>query len=257
MKEPQAVTRRLRNQCVFLSIGQPANPSQTFRSPQDARSSLDWTVVALGRALFAAGGRVIMREHEDYTPMLALLAAEYPLPPVAERAHAEKESPPVHPPLILARPRGGPRSLPVGWDALRRSGLIETPSGAEYVLPELFATIEGLRPLAMIIVGGGEDATEDEEIFRSTSPNGLVIPLGFTGGRAATRRREGGDDLGRRTDDIYSRLGSVGRDWLERRRFEGEPFTKEGVGEPEVAFYSPIQATVQLVVRELIERRMR
>jgi hypothetical protein len=255
LRRSQAAIRCLHGHCVFLSIDEPTRPGETFRSVRDMRSSLDHTVAALGRALFAAGARLIMREHASYTPMLALLAAEYPVPPVAERASSEKEPVSRRSPLILAKPSGDRRPLAPVWETFRQSGLIGELT--EPVLPELTVAVERFHPFAMIMVGGGDDAVEDEAVFRSASPAGLVVPLGFTGGRAAIRSREYDGDLGRRTSEIYTKLETLGRDWASRRRSEGETFSKEAAEERDFATYRPILATVQLLVRDLIERQMR
>jgi hypothetical protein len=259
VRASQAQLRQLEGLSIFLSIGsasvRPAAPS-----PRDRESTFDRTVAALGRALFASGCRLIMRPHPDYTPMLALLAAEYPVAPAAEPRGDERERPTVQPPLVLAGESAAPDGMPRSWRLLRKARLIDGLTDLDDGLPPLAGTLEAMRPFAMIVLGRHRD---DENVYRRMVRGGRVIPLAFASGGSddLEERPDAGADIDPSGNRLYRQLSDLGNIWARERRetlaAEGrEPWPEESAPEG-AAIYRPIQATVQLLVRDLIERRPR
>src|ERR1019366_3795872 len=68
----------LNGSCVFLSASIPdPQRSEAFRQLDDAQREIEQAVIALARAVFAHGGRLVFGGHPTISPLVALVAGEY------------------------------------------------------------------------------------------------------------------------------------------------------------------------------------
>jgi len=186
--------RRLANRIVFLS-GSVPEPDRGFVRVPDAPFVIEQAVVALARAIFAEGGRIVFGAHPSISPLVASVAAEY-FPPNTEATMR---------PVIIYQSEAFKEVLPNDtWD-LHRYGyadLIWTDAkgGEQYKIGEPASRkcpksltemrtqmISDQNPIAMVIVGGMDGVEEELKLFctppRSTMP---VYAALATGGAAST-----------------------------------------------------------------------
>jgi hypothetical protein len=112
----------------------------------------------------------------------------------------------------------------------------------------------------MIVLGRHYD---DESLYRHMVGGGRVVPLAFAGSESVDLGESHDEDanIDPLANQLYGRLSDLRHTWESRRRetlaAEGKEPRREYPLPEGAAIYRPIQATIQLLVRDLIERRPR
>lgn len=174
---------RLKGRTIMLAAGMPEGEPEVRVSGWD----IDQAVVALARAVFAEGGRLLAESDASLTLLLAMIAGEYQTQRFAEGGdHADADLTPsvrVH--------RTGPRSEREREDEalLDRYRLVDFAGRVDdYPLPEKkSARYPRDEPIALVCIGGGESVIEQAHRFASKASYPRPIFALETSGGAAAR----------------------------------------------------------------------
>lgn len=173
---------RLKGRTIMLAAGMPEGELEVRVSGWD----IDQAVVALARAVFAEGGRLLAESDASLTLLLAMIAGEYQTQRFAEGGdHADAD---LTPSVRVHRTR--PRSEREREDEalLDRYRLVDFANHAdEYPLEEKKSALEWRdEPIALVCIGGGDSVIEQAYQFASKSSYlRPIFALKTTGGAAA------------------------------------------------------------------------
>jgi len=185
--------RRLTGRVVFLSGSVPDRDRGFTRVP-NAPFVIEQAVVALARAVFAEGGRIVFGAHPSISPLVASVAAEY-FPPNPEAQIR---------PVVIYQSKAFEEVLPNDtWDLYRYgfADLVwtEAKGGEHYKVGEpasrkcpLSLTemrtrmIDEQQPAAMVVVGGMDGVFEERELFRKYAPPDAPVYAALETGGAAS-----------------------------------------------------------------------
>ncbi len=170
---------RLRGRTVLLAVGDDAPEDAGYTSTEDHLLTLDRAVRSLGRALFAAGARILMRPHPVYMPMLAIMAQDFQEPELAEKSFVDRDtSPPIPGVTILGATEQWLRQR---WPYLLDKGLatLIATSGPHH--QRLKHGIAKAEPVAMLLVGFKAGFVREVNLFQRMRQDRPVIPLEIPG----------------------------------------------------------------------------
>lgn len=162
--------------------------------------------MAVARAVFAAGGKLVFGAHPSISPLIASVLGEYSMPeaPATDengepRQQREGECQPcvemyqskVWEPLwaedsrrLTERPQVGIRWVPAVGDETASSIPTAKPQAPRSMKEMRLRMIRESRPVAMIAIGGMEGTQEEAEIFAELLPGHPIYALSTTGGAA-------------------------------------------------------------------------
>lgn len=228
----------LRGRTIFLSASVP-HPERDarFRAIPDAQREIESAVVALARAIFSSGGRLLFGGHPSITPLVAMVAGEFvPVGSADEREERGDIAPPVIVyQLDVYRPKMTEATklmerlglFRIEWcETLRHEAERKEWPANETRYPESLERMRRLmespdRPhgpsLAMVCMGGMEGVLEEAGIYgelngRSAPPRPIVA-FASTGGAALLLSQEapvpsqpGGDERSERVRVLVEQL---------------------------------------------------
>lgn len=199
----------LRGRTIFLSASVP-HPERDarFRAIPDAQREIESAVVALARAIFSSGGRLLFGGHPSITPLVAMVAGEFvPVGSADEREERGDIAPPVIVyQLDVYRPKMTEATklmerlglFRIEWcETLRHEADRKEWPANETRYPESLERMRRLmespnRPhgpsLAMVCMGGMEGVLEEAVIYRELNgqvlPRRRIVTFAATGGAA-------------------------------------------------------------------------
>lgn len=208
-------TGPLRGASVFLSASTPSpERSELYRRIPHAQVEVEDAVVALARAVFAHGGRLVLGGHPSISPLVAMVAGEYRDLTALEHARDDAKQP-----LVVIHQLDVYRSaLPDATVRMAEWGLAEitwhetlpdeqrTWSRASSAYPRSMAAMRE-RMIAhpsiagMVCIGGMEGIEAEYELMRSARPSMPIFVLRRTGGAC--------DIIARRVDSSVRDSGEV------------------------------------------------
>lgn len=275
---------RLPGLAVFLSASVPDprrereyrvenEPNTVYERVPDAHVEIEQAVVALTRAVFSAGGRLVFGGHPAISPLVALVAGEYRAPVPAEEVRegsagsgsSEERQKRDEPLVLIYQSRAYEAVVPKETWLLHRLGYAQirwTPAvNDERFNPELSGqpqcenSLELMRrtmvadtdPVAMVCIGGMKGIRDELRIFWELYPDRRVYVLESTGGAARwlAQREEGVDPIDLRIlEQLRSQHRLDGSDLVgneHRFRSEDQPYS-----------YTPFPLIMQTLVDELV-----
>jgi hypothetical protein len=210
---------------------------------------VEQAVIALARAVFANGGRIVFGAHPSISPLVASVASEYQLagPPEGQRR------------VIIYQSKAFEKALPNHtWDLYRFgfADLVWTDAkGGEFYVPGDAASrkcplsltemrtrmIGEIRPQWMVVIGGMEGVFEEVELFEKRSRTAPVFAARESGGvaRQIAEQRE-----------RYPRVRVLEDGWRE-----AGGVTPPQTDDPRDIPMPPYPAIMQWLVGDLVNRR--
>ncbi|WP_188092378.1 hypothetical protein [Azospirillum sp. B21] len=262
----------LRGRTVLLVVGDDAPPEVGYNSDGDHLLTLDRAVRSIGRALFAAGARILMRPHPVYMPMLAIMAQDFREPELTEKSFVEGEGMSTAPGVaILGITEPWLRRR---WPYLLDNKLITLVATSGRHHQRLKHGIAEAEPVAMLLVGFRTGFVREVNLFRNMRGNLPVIPLEIPGietvekqadarWRSSERRRPRTlrfsiPDQGFRNDarDLADKLWqrvSASQDWEDGDRMR-ESVAMVPPSLMEFAPPRPVEAIAETIVEQLAGR---
>lgn len=264
----------LGGRAVFLSASVPdprrereyrvENQSDpVYERVEDAHIEIEQAVVALARAVFSVGGRLVFGGHPSISPLVALVAGEYRLPVPAESVRGEGERSEV-PSALVYQSRAYEHVVPsetwllhrLGYAMIRWTDAVdgEQFEPARVGQPQCEKSLALMRrtmlletnPVAMVCMGGMKGVRDEFWMFREQFPKRPVYVLESTGGAARwlSRHEEGVDPIDLR---ILEQLRRV-----HPPRHSEPPRDERGWPGDGVPFrYTPYPLILQTLVGEL------
>lgn len=171
---------RLHGRTIMLAAGMPDGDAKI------GGWDIDQAIVALARAVFAEGGRLVAESDASLTLLLAMIAGEYQTQRFAEGSgRADVDLAP-----FVRIDRTGPRSHREDEDEalLERYRLVDFASRADddtFAKKEISALPWRDEPIALVCIGGGAGVIEQAHRFASKGPRRPIFVLKTTGGAAA------------------------------------------------------------------------
>ena len=197
----------LSGKAIFLSASVPSKErSKQYRRIDNAATSIEEAVLAVTRAVFSAGGKLVFGAHPSISPLVASVIGEYFAPEITslekrdqskseeselrthvlmyqslawekqweERSRELAEYPQVHLEWIEAVPgekvdpaKLSDRQVPKSMEQMSRRMISDT------------------MPAAMVTIGGMEGVEEEVKLFMELCPGKPVFVFSTTGGAAA------------------------------------------------------------------------
>jgi hypothetical protein len=238
---------RLTNRIVFLA-GSVPDPDRGFARVPDAPFVIEQAVVALARAVFAEGGRIVFGAHPSISPLVASVAAEYFLPDaeavkrpvVIYQSRAFKEVLPNDTwdmyrygfaDLIWTEAKGGEHYEEKGEPASRKCPLSLTEMRERMIVEQ--------SPVAMVIVGGMDGVAEELAFFRKRAQKSPIYVAHATGGAAAALFHEGPEAPG---------LHNLEYEWWQTAKSK---WTPEATADPRERPVPPYGSIMQWLVEQI------
>ncbi len=239
--------QRLTGRTVFLSGSVPERDRGFTRVP-DAPFVIEQAVVALARAIFAEGGRIVFGAHPSISPLVASVAAEYFLP---DQEAAER-------PVVIYQSLAFEKVLPKRtWDMYRfgYADLVwSRKMGNEYYEPGDPASrkcplsltemrermIVEQHPVAMVIIGGMDGVAEEIALYRKRAWKPIVYAARATGGAAAALFEE-------RT--AIPGIRCIEDEWMSAAKSRWSPAL---TADPRERFVPPYGAIMQWLVEQIV-----
>jgi hypothetical protein len=171
---------RLHGRTIMLAAGMPDGDTKI------GGWDIDQAIVALARAVFAEGGRLVAESDASLTLLLAMIAGEYQTQRFAEGSgRADVDLAP-----FVRIDRTGPRSHREDEDEalLERYRLVDFASRADddaLAKKEISAPPWRDEPIALVCIGGGAGEIEQAHRFASKGSHRPIFVLKTTGGAAA------------------------------------------------------------------------
>jgi hypothetical protein len=198
---------------IFLSASVPhPDRDERYHAIPEAQVEIEDAVVALARAVFAEGGRLVFGGHPSIAPLVALVAGEY-----LSALRLEQREPsgsdvgtwPADPPLVIHQLEAYRTDLPdatsfmeaqghakIMWAPMDESERVAVRSSSRASFP---VSLKRMRSTmiddpsigAMVAIGGMEGVEEEVGMFLETRSNLPVYVLAKTGGAAAVLAGKG------------------------------------------------------------------
>jgi hypothetical protein len=199
----ERVGDRLRNARIVLLASPPGTESDDadlsaarIIADDDDAAAVDEAVIALSRAVLAEGGTLAVRDDGYTAPLVAYVAAEYWDPAPIETA-AGPEPDRTAPVLVYN---------------------VESPL-SQLLFRSPFVSLGravGIRPAAVVLVGGGEREIREVSYWRERTESRLFFPVAGAGGAAG-----GFED--RREERLLERLRGLRAELDTAERREPDP----------------------------------
>lgn len=173
---------RLHGRTIMLAAGMPDGDAKAQIGGWD----IDQAIVALARAVFAEGGRLVAEGDASLTLLLAMVAGEYQTQRFAEGSgHADADLTP-----FVRVDRTEPRSDREDEDEalLERYRLVDFANRVDddtFAKKEISAPPWRDKPIALVCIGGGASVIEQAHRFASKGSYRPIFVLKTTGGAAA------------------------------------------------------------------------
>jgi hypothetical protein len=177
---------RLRGRTIMLAAGMPEGEPGGDADARIGGWDIDQAIVALARAVFVEGGRLVAESDAHLTLLLAMIAGEYQTQRFAEGSgHADAD---LTPSVRVHRTR--PRSDREDEDEalLERYSLVDFADRANddpFAESKISAPSPRDEPIALVCIGGGAGVIEQAHRFASKESYRPIFVLKTTGGAAA------------------------------------------------------------------------
>ncbi|PYF08672.1 hypothetical protein C8J30_11291, partial [Rhodobacter viridis] len=178
--------KRLERQTIMLAAGMPEGEPEGDAVARISGWDIDQAIVALARAVFAEGGRLVAESDTPLTLLLAMIAAEYQTQRFAEGSgHADAD---LTPSVRVHRTRTRSDREDEDEALLERYSLVDFVDGADddpFAENEISTPSPRDAPIALVCIGGGADVIEQAHWFASKESYRPIFVLETTGGAAA------------------------------------------------------------------------
>jgi SLOG cluster3 family len=251
------VGHRLLNKTIFLSASVPSPLRQEeYLRVQNAAFEIDQAVISLTRAVLSESGQLVFGGHPSISPLVAMVAAEYREPRLAESGNERQQSS-IHIYQSRAFQGNEPQETLMMYQ-LGYAELIWTDAVAgERYDPKLrnvsqcteslrvmrLAMIRETQPAAMVCIGGMDGVEREVEIFREVEPRASIFVLEQTGGASQL--------LPNRRKDVRVMDTPVVERIRERRRERSEAERRVLEGSEEDGPVVPYPLIMQMIVDEV------
>jgi hypothetical protein len=276
--------RRLAGKPVFLSASVPSKErSKDYQRVTDTAVSVEEAVIAVARAVFAAGGELVFGAHPSISPLVASVLGEYYVPeapaPAAEGGSSPRREGQGQPRVVMYQskvwePLWAESSLrlaehprvEVHWTSvIDKEAVSPTPSAAPqapHSMKEMRTQmIEQTRPVAMIAIGGMEGTEEEVELFARLREGRPIYVLATTGGAAGLIAKRPKIHRSRVVVMDEKSRDAVMQFWTEQENRDPRRSKDQSVGEGsapsalrEQHYYVPYSFVAQQIIAEIAER---
>jgi hypothetical protein len=228
------IGHRLLHKTIFLSASVPSRLRQEeYQRVRNAAFQIDQAVISLARAIFSESGELVFGGHPSISPLVAMVAAEYRDPRVAEGSKERQRSP-----IRIYQSRAFQGNEPQETLMMFQLGYAEliwteAAPGEKYdpsvrnivqcpqsLYAMRVAMVNDTQPAAMVCIGGMEGVEREAEIFRELRPDASIFVLEQTGGAShllPSKRR----DVRVMDTPVVERIRESRRSKAEQRVLEG------------------------------------
>lgn len=195
----------LNNKAVFLSASVPSKKrSEQYRRVENAATAIEEAVIAVARAVFSAGGRLVFGAHPSISPLVASVIGEYETHTSRPRDEKDPQSEREMRPRVemyqsdVWKPYWAESSkrlaehffVQIEWTPIIGGETVsldktDGPQAPRSMTEMRKRMIEETAPVAMIIIGGMEGTEEEAKLFAEYREGAPIFALETTGGAAS------------------------------------------------------------------------
>lgn len=270
----------LSGKTVFLSASVPSiERNEQYRRIANAAVSIEEAVLAVTRAVFSAGGRLVFGAHPSISPLVASVIGEYIAPEVsspenknrseskeserranvfmyqskawaelwAERSKELAERPQVH----------------LRWTDAAPGEKVDSKTLSKPQVPESMRKmrrqmISETSPAAMVAIGGMEGVEEEVKLFTELCPNKPVFVFSTTGGAAGIIAERHKDYKSHILVVDENSLDDVKKFWASRESHDSRSSDSQKIREGsahadyrDCRYYVPYSVLAQQIVKKI------
>ena len=270
----------LSGKVIFLSASVPSiERSEKYRRIENAAVSIEEAVLAVTRAVFSAGGRLVFGAHPSISPLVASVIGEYIVPEAAEPQKKDRgdfKEPEGRANVFMYQSKAwaelwAERSrelaerpqVHVRWTDAVPGEKVDFETLAKPQVPESmkkmrFQMISETAPVAMVAIGGMDGVEEEVKLFTELCPGKPVFVFTTTGGAAGiiAERRKAFKSPILVVDETS--LDDVKKFWNIREDRDARSSKKQDVGEVtsspiyrEGRYYVPYSFLAQQIIAQI------